>query len=293
MRKLPTFALAACLTLTAVACGGSDDDADGAAASSAEGTGGAAASGEWSFTDDNGNTVTLDVAPDTIVAQSTIAGGLWEYGVEVEGVFGPLRRANGEPDPAIGLVTGHFETFDELEGAFRFESCEFPGLLVHNRAIEPSIFRREGWLRVGGYSSTFSAPGIEDWDLWIRLVELGYRAEVIPETVWDYRVRSDQMSTGMYRPDTWARLFRELVDRHADAYREHMVAVMSMQAERWAELRRWSNELMAATGWWERQAGNWERLAGQGEALRLEQQARIAALEHARDAHQRETGNAT
>lgn len=134
MRKLPTFALAACLALTAVACGGSDDDGDAAASPD---DGGAAPPGEWSFTDDNGNTVTLDAAPDTIVAQSTIAGGLWEYGVEVEGVFGPLRRANGEPDPAIGLADpDDFTSLGEVDSEIDIEALA---------ALQPDIIVAPAW----------------------------------------------------------------------------------------------------------------------------------------------------
>lgn len=184
-----------------------------------------------------------------------------------------------DADPAVGFVSGHFEMFDEREGVFRFESCEFPSLLVHNVAIEPAIFRRAGWEQVGGYCTTFSTSGIEDWDLWIALLEGGYRAEIIRETMWEYRIRSDQMSTGMYRPEAWQRLVQELVARHPEAYRDHLPAVVAQHARRWVELREWTHNREAAMAWWERQAGNWERLAAHRERLLLEQQARIDRLE--------------
>jgi hypothetical protein len=83
----------------------------------------------------------------------------------------------------------------------------------------------------------------------------------------------------MYRPDTWRRLSRELVLRHLDAYRAHMVEVIASHASRWAELRRWTDEREAASRWWQRQAGNWERLANSREALIQQQRARIAEME--------------
>jgi hypothetical protein len=38
-------------------------------------------------------------------------------------------------------VSGYFEMFDERDATFRFETCELPGLLVHNQAVEPAVFR--------------------------------------------------------------------------------------------------------------------------------------------------------
>jgi hypothetical protein len=151
---------------------------------------------------------------------------------------------------------------------------------VHNRAIEPAVFRRAGWEQVGGYCTTFSASGIEDWDLWLSLIELGCRAEVIPETIWEYRIRSDQMSTGMYQPDTWGHLMRDLVRRHHHSYQANLVEVVAQHAKLWTELRRWTNNREGAIRWWQRQAGNWERIAAEQAQVVRKQQARIAALEH-------------
>ncbi|MGW3553062.1 ABC transporter substrate-binding protein, partial [Streptomyces griseoincarnatus] len=64
------------------ACG--DDDAKDGGAD----TKGAAKSGPWSFKDDRGTTVKLDEAPKNIVAFTGVAAALYDYGIEVKGVFG-------------------------------------------------------------------------------------------------------------------------------------------------------------------------------------------------------------
>ena len=133
MHKLPTIALAVLVAATA-ACGGSDDDSAGAGAdetdASSTGTG-------WTFTDDRDVTHTLDEAPDSVAAQSTIAGGLWEYGVEVDGVFGPLRRADGEPDPAIGLADpDDFTSLGEVDSEIDIEALA---------ALQPDIIVAPMW----------------------------------------------------------------------------------------------------------------------------------------------------
>ena len=71
--------------------------------------------------------------------------------------------------------------FGERTDVFRYQTCAFPEMLVYNQAVEPSLFRREAWERAGGYCETFTSSGIEDWDLWITILELGYRADASGE----------------------------------------------------------------------------------------------------------------
>jgi hypothetical protein len=195
--------------------------------------------------------------------------------------------------PDVGLVSGYLAEFDEREQVVRHDACVLPDLLTYNPVIEPAVFRRQAWEESGGYYSGFSSSGIEDWDLSLSVLERGYRAAVIPEIVWDYRIRSDQMSTKMNEPETWGQLIRELVARHPDTYRKHMTDVIVMLATRFADVRGWAVECRTAAAWWERQSGNQERAADmwrrqaedwEGRAARSDQAAasltaRIAELE--------------
>ncbi|MEY9488440.1 iron complex transport system substrate-binding protein [Streptomyces calvus] len=78
------------------ACG--DEDANGGGSDAA----GAGASGPWSFKDDRGTTVKLDEAPANIVAFTGVAAALYDYGVQVKGVFGPTETKDGKPDVQAG-----------------------------------------------------------------------------------------------------------------------------------------------------------------------------------------------
>jgi iron complex transport system substrate-binding protein len=63
---------------------------------------GAAKSGPWSFKDDRGKTVSLDQVPTKIVAFTGVAAALYDYGIEVEGVFGPTKTKDGKADVQAG-----------------------------------------------------------------------------------------------------------------------------------------------------------------------------------------------
>lgn len=59
-------------------------------------------SGPWSFEDDRGTTVKLDKVPANIVAFTGVAAALYDYGVQVKGVFGPTRTKDGKADVQAG-----------------------------------------------------------------------------------------------------------------------------------------------------------------------------------------------
>jgi iron complex transport system substrate-binding protein len=92
------------------------------------------ASGEWTFTDDRGVVSTLAEMPQRIVAFSPIAGALWDLGIAPIGVFGPLSRAYGSPDPQVGNLDvtkvtwlGDWDGFD-LEIALALQADLLVGL---------------------------------------------------------------------------------------------------------------------------------------------------------------------
>ncbi|EST25400.1 ABC transporter substrate-binding protein [Streptomyces roseochromogenus] len=62
----------------------------------------AAKSGPWSFKDDRGTTVKLDKVPADIVAFTGVGAALFDYGVQVKGVFGPTKTSAGKPDVQAG-----------------------------------------------------------------------------------------------------------------------------------------------------------------------------------------------
>jgi iron complex transport system substrate-binding protein len=79
------------------ACG--DDDAK--SGGSGEATT-AAKSGPWTFKDDRGTTVKLDKVPTKIVAFVGVAAALYDYGIEIKGVFGPTKTKDGKADVQAG-----------------------------------------------------------------------------------------------------------------------------------------------------------------------------------------------
>ncbi|GHC43583.1 ABC transporter substrate-binding protein [Streptomyces flavofungini] len=83
------------LTAVLAACGDEKKDKSGSGSGTEDG-------GPWSFKDDRGKTAKTDATPANIVAFTGVAAALYDYGIEVKGVFGPTKTKDGKPDVQAG-----------------------------------------------------------------------------------------------------------------------------------------------------------------------------------------------
>ena len=144
-----------------------------------------------------------------------------------------------ENDPDLGFVSCHYQEFDGRHGTIDYTSCGLPEMLITNRAVVSSLFRRTAWEKVGGYCETLT--GMHDWDLWLGILEAGYRAVIIPEVLFEYRVRDGSMYNTTRQPENYARLVSQIVDRHAALYRQWSAEVIAGYARELAQLANYAH----------------------------------------------------
>ena len=75
------------------------------------------------------------------------------------------------------------------------ERCDRPSLLWEYPVLTAALARAEAAVAAGGYDTAMPVQGDEDWDLWLTLVERGYRGVILPEVLFNYRRRPGSMST--------------------------------------------------------------------------------------------------
>ncbi|MEQ1897752.1 MAG: glycosyltransferase [Vicinamibacterales bacterium] len=135
-----------------------------------------------------------------------------------------VRRLDS--DPTLAFVSHWLEAFGDESWEWKPEGCDFPSLLDTNKVNGAALVRRTAVQAVGGWDEEMRG-GCEDWDLWITLVEAGYRGEIIPQVLFRYRRRPDSMSRLMSVGDGLSRLYRRLVDKHPDAFRPYLKALIA------------------------------------------------------------------
>ncbi|MFF3858437.1 ABC transporter substrate-binding protein [Streptomyces sp. NPDC002209] len=119
------------LVAALTACGGSDS----AKSAAGDKDKGSATSGAWTFKDDLGKDISLKAKPKNIVAYTGTAAALYDYGVQVKGVFGPTRTADGKADTTAGSMDiSKVEILGNVYDEFNVEKYAAlqPELLVTN-----------------------------------------------------------------------------------------------------------------------------------------------------------------
>jgi len=96
-------------------------------------------------------------------------------------------------DVATGPVEAFWDGPDERAAQVwaiaEWQIRSFPASLALNNFIQPSatLVRREALVKVGGFDTDVALQHIEDYDLWIRLVEEGARFVILKEHTSSYR----------------------------------------------------------------------------------------------------------
>lgn len=124
-------------------------------------------------------------------------------------------------NPSIAFVSHWVKTFGEEEREWKPERCDLAAVLDMNTINGAALARREAILAVGGWDESMR-DGCEDWDLWLALLERGYRGTIIPEVLFHYRRRTGSMSRVMMQTDVQLGVFGYILAKHRESYRRHL-----------------------------------------------------------------------
>jgi len=187
-----------------------------------------------------------------------------------------------QAQPEIAFAGSWVQMFGESELTLCNMKPQLPDILAFNQTVCTTVFRKTAWASVGGFHGGFSIPGIEDWDFWLSLLEHGYRGTIVPELLFEYRIRINSMSDYMYSPERWDELVRELIRRHGSLFRENVEFVVGRLHSKWIEQRPWLAQRERALHWWRTQAGHLEDALTSAKGALEQQTAWVDELESTR-----------
>jgi glycosyltransferase involved in cell wall biosynthesis len=93
--------------------------------------------------------------------------------------------------------------------------------LLQNGSFGSCMFRKSDWEKVGGYDESMK-QGFEDWEFYIRLLSDGGVAYVIPEVLFNYRIRKNSTTARANKIKYDLRRF--ILNKHQNLYKEHHLA---------------------------------------------------------------------
>ncbi|MDQ3090159.1 MAG: glycosyltransferase [Actinomycetota bacterium] len=140
-----------------------------------------------------------------------------------------------DASPDVGIVATQLEFFGEMTGTWRPRSHSLRTMLWKNCLPSASLFRRVSWKEAGGYTPELEA--CHDWDLWLSIVERGWKWDVVEEKLYRYRRRNGSISD--HREAHRPRITAEMMRRHQATYATHAVdAIVEIDGELRSALER-------------------------------------------------------
>lgn len=110
-----------------------------------------------------------------------------------------LQHARMEAEPGLGLLGSFIRIMDKTgriirQGDYPVSTAETARFLERGCPVaHPTVMmRREAVLKAGGYRKLFSH--CEDYDLWLRISELGYGIANLPQPLLNYRMHGANVS---------------------------------------------------------------------------------------------------
>jgi GT2 family glycosyltransferase len=148
-----------------------------------------------------------------------------------------------DADASIAFVSAWLRTFGDEQWEWTPERCDLPTLLREDTVLTAALVRREIVIAAGGYDTQMPAQGHEDWDLWLTLVERGYRGTIIPEVLFNYRRRPGSMSSDCWYGPGHLPLAAYQIAKHRNSYGTHLIDVCLHQDAQTGALLRRNDEL--------------------------------------------------
>jgi glycosyltransferase involved in cell wall biosynthesis len=130
-----------------------------------------------------------------------------------------------EEKETTGIVYCQAEYFGNLNGRWELPPYSIEVMLLNNVIFTTSLFRKNDWKIVDGYDESLQ-HGMEDYDFWLSLIEIGREVVQIPEVLFYYRIR-DKSRTNRFNEkieqvqNTYLKIYRNhprLFSKYQDEY---------------------------------------------------------------------------
>lgn len=124
-----------------------------------------------------------------------------------------------ENTPQTTLVYCQVSYFGAQTGKWELSYGGYRELLMKNSIFCSAFYRKNDWLRIGGYDEKM-LRGFEDWDFNIRLLGVDKIVCQIPEILFFYRIKEISMLTESSKGDNWLNTFTYIYQKSKNRYVE-------------------------------------------------------------------------
>lgn len=133
-----------------------------------------------------------------------------------------------DANPQCGICGGQTEFFGNQCGVWNLPQYHWPDILLGNCLVATNMFRKTDWKHVGGYNPNMRY-GLEDWDFWLSILELGRTVFRFDEVMFFYRKHGESMIADMKKSaDKRDQMIQQIILNHAESYNRYPVIVQRL-----------------------------------------------------------------
>ena len=126
-----------------------------------------------------------------------------------------------EAKPERGVVYCYADLFGEMTGRWDLPDYSFDQMLRDNIVFITALFYKEDWEKVGGFNLNMK-KGMEDYDFWIGILEIGREIYQIPEVLFHYRIKKRSRTTSLMDDiEKVKEMYRYIYDNHPKFYQKY------------------------------------------------------------------------
>lgn len=115
----------------------------------------------------------------------------------------------------VGIVSTYFMYHEGREGTVMMGPPQtYATELEANNITVCSLVRTEAIRQAGPWDHNLR--GWEDWDMWLRILKLGWKHRVVPEVLFHYRLHNSGMNAWANQPENKQKLYGYLLSKHPD-----------------------------------------------------------------------------
>ncbi|MFM0043759.1 glycosyltransferase family 2 protein [Paraburkholderia sediminicola] len=144
-----------------------------------------------------------------------------------------LRRAVGcfTAHPDTDLVHTKTKRFGESRKVWHLPEYSYEKLLWQNMIVNTTMYRREAFLRAGGYSPEM-VYGFEDWEFYVRLLSPQSKVRYIDAPLYLYRIKKSSRSTELVQLGKVDESHRLIYERNRPLYEQYAANPISVFEKR-------------------------------------------------------------
>lgn len=140
-----------------------------------------------------------------------------------------------ENNPDIGVVYCYADLFGEKSGKWELPNYSFDRMLLDNIIFVSALFYKSDWEKVGGFNTNMHY-GMEDYDFWLSIIELGREIYQIPEILFHYRIKNKSRSTIFQEnKENVQQTYREIYLHHKELYKKYAEKYEMILREAWID----------------------------------------------------------